>query len=144
MIAIDRRFGERDPVRDYLDRPGSYALAIRGGEVLCVEEGAGLFLPEKDRGGHEGDETPVEALHREMLEETGWTIEIDGKFGVAEEFFPLRNGRGLRKVCHLYRVTLQQRRRPPEATDCPISWLAPSVAEQRLYQEAFQWMVAES
>lgn len=141
MTEIDRTFGGRDRDLDYIDRPGSYGLAVRDGQVLCVEEGTGLFLP---GGGHEGDETPVEALHREMLEETGWTVAVDEKLIVAEECFPLRDGRGLRKICHLYRVTLRERRRPPEATECPIRWFAPEVAEQRLYQKAFQWAVAHS
>ena len=51
-----------------------------------------LLLSKRDRyflpgGGIEGTETKDECLHRELLEELGWEIEIDQYIGNAMRYF---------------------------------------------------------
>ncbi len=56
----------------YRDRPGAYGI-ITGprGRLLCVWQADELQLP---GGGIDPGESPVHALHREVMEETGWVI----------------------------------------------------------------------
>ena len=139
MRGVDRfEFGERRDDLEYEPRPGSYGLVVEDSRVLTVEEGSGLFLP---GGGHEADESPVEALHREFLEETGFEVAQAERLAVADEFFLYRPGRGMRKECHLYRVELGVRRREPTETECPSRWLSDEAAADELYHEAFRWLV---
>lgn len=59
----------------YKDRPGCYGFVVRGSEVLLTIEHGGegpeVQLP---GGGVDPGEPVVAALHREVLEETGWRI----------------------------------------------------------------------
>ena len=70
-----RRYG--DPVRSdrtYVNRPGAYGVIRRGSRLLLTEQlqpGPELQLP---GGGVDPGESPIRALHREVLEETGWRI----------------------------------------------------------------------
>ena len=71
-----RRYGQ-SPERGqtYRDRPGCYGFVVRGDEVLLTiehgTEGPEIQLP---GGGVDAGEPFVAALHREVLEETGWRI----------------------------------------------------------------------
>lgn len=53
------------------------------GRFLCVEEiSSGRQVINQPAGHLEPDETLIEAAHREVLEETGWTIEITHLLGL--------------------------------------------------------------
>ena len=70
-----RRYGEPvDCTRRYTRRPGAYAILARGDQVLLTHQ----MEPEPEfqlpGGGIDPGENPVSALHREVLEETGWSI----------------------------------------------------------------------
>ncbi|MEM9145089.1 MAG: NUDIX domain-containing protein [Pseudomonadota bacterium] len=67
-----RRIGEtvRPGIR-YRDRRGAYGIVMQGGGLLCVWQKGELQLP---GGGIDPGESPLAALHREVLEETGWRI----------------------------------------------------------------------
>jgi 8-oxo-dGTP diphosphatase len=133
-----RTFGTRREDLEYVTRPGAYALIVRDGQVLTVEEESGTSLP---GGGMEGDETPEEALRRELIEETGFAVDRARRLGRADEWFVKPSGMARHKVCYVYRVALVGRVREESATDCPSRWLAPAAAIDELYQEAFRWIV---
>jgi 8-oxo-dGTP pyrophosphatase MutT (NUDIX family) len=54
-------------------------VVVRGDEVLVVQDPTGLHL--LPGGRREAGETYVETLVREVLEETGWQVEIDRLLG---------------------------------------------------------------
>lgn len=70
-----RRYG--DPVRadqSYRRRPGAYAILVRGQDVLLTHQMAPIPEFQLPGGGIAPGESPVQALHREVMEETGWRI----------------------------------------------------------------------
>lgn len=83
--------------RDYPDRPfvGVGAIVFRGSEVLLVRRGR---APRADEwslpgGAQEIGEPVLEALHREVREETGIEIEVLGLVDVVDAIFPDDTGR---------------------------------------------------
>jgi 8-oxo-dGTP diphosphatase len=70
-----RRYGE--PVKagqSYTRRPGVYAVLMRGDSLLAtvqMDPAPEFQLP---GGGIDRGEHPIAALHREVMEETGWRI----------------------------------------------------------------------
>ncbi|MHA6347318.1 NUDIX hydrolase [Roseivivax sp. CAU 1761] len=70
-----RRYGPPpDPARRYRVRPGIYALLPRSGRVLVTFQTAPTPEFQLPGGGVDAGESPLPALHREVLEETGWRI----------------------------------------------------------------------
>ncbi|PRP94415.1 NUDIX domain protein [Bacillus sp. M21] len=53
-------------------------------KIAVIQKEDRYFLP---GGGIEGTETKDECLHRELLEELGWEIEIDQYIGNAMRYF---------------------------------------------------------
>ena len=82
-----RRYGEaKRPGQRYKPRPGAYAILQRGPDVLLTWQ-AGLHhefqLP---GGGIDPGESPLQALHREVYEETGWLIARPRRIGAHRRF----------------------------------------------------------
>ncbi len=82
-----RRFGEppRAGVK-YTLRPGAYAVLTRADQVLVTfqaEPDSEFQLP---GGGIDPGESPIMALHREVYEETGWTISRPVRLGAFRRF----------------------------------------------------------
>lgn len=136
------------PGRPYRDRPGAYAI-IRGegGHLLCVEQDGELQLP---GGGIDPGESPVAALHREVREETGWTIggwpgPTLRRFGGFQRFVWMPEYQmWARKVQSIYLARAIRALGPPlEAGHIPL-WLAPEVAERHLDVEGDRVMVARA
>ena len=82
-----RRFGEaRKPGIRYTPRPGAYAILPRRGQLLLTfqeEPAPELQLP---GGGIDPGESPVQALHREVFEETGWRIGNPRRLGAFRRY----------------------------------------------------------
>ena len=71
-----RRFGTPPEAgRVYKPRPGAYVVLLRGDDMLVTRQEASETLPAPEYqlpgGGIDPGESPVVALHREVLEETG-------------------------------------------------------------------------
>lgn len=81
------RFGVApESARQYRHRPGAYALLMREGRVLLTHQD----WPEPEfqlpGGGIDPGEGPIAALHREVMEETGWTISTPRRIGIYRRF----------------------------------------------------------
>lgn len=72
MIKFSTNKPEKD--KEYIKRPGAYGVIKNvDGLVAIIKTKTGYFLP---GGGIEKDESPVECLKRECLEEIGAEIMI--------------------------------------------------------------------
>ena len=99
-----RRIGETPRAdRRHRLRPGAYAILPRGGRFLLVAQvGAEveIMLP---GGGIDPGESPLQALHREVLEETGWRIARPRRLGAFRRFVYMPDyDLWAEKLCHVY------------------------------------------
>lgn len=72
-------------------RPAVYAIIVRNGKILLSKQWGGYALP---GGGVRVAETTEEALKREVREETGYDIKINGVVACKDSFFMLPQNRG--------------------------------------------------
>ena len=102
-----RRWGEPpEDGRRYLPRPGAYAVLLRAGDILLtLQEDGGEGRPEVQLpgGGLDPGESPLRALHREVREETGWSLASPRRLLTYRRYrFMPEYGLWADKVCHLY------------------------------------------
>jgi 8-oxo-dGTP diphosphatase len=95
-----RRIGEPFRPRPYRDRIGAYAVVAGARGLLLVDQDGELQLP---GGGIDPGESPLQALHREVGEETGWRIAAPRRLGAFQRFAWLPDyGYWARKVQLVY------------------------------------------
>lgn len=133
-----RRFGESvRPKAPYRDRPGAYALILEGrgaGAHLLLAAtsapGEDFLLP---GGGVDPGESPLRALHREVLEETGWTVAPQRRLGAFQRYCWMPEyRRWARKICHVYLCRPGRRLGAPSEPDHDPIWMPLADAAQRL------------
>ena len=129
-----RRYGE--PVRPeqvYRYRPGVYAILARGRDVLVTfqEEPEPEFqLP---GGGIDPGESVLTALHREVFEETGWSISRPRRLSVYRRFtYMPEYDLWAEKICHIYLARPVRRHGPPLEQGHTAHWMSPEEAAQHL------------
>ena len=98
------RFGE--PVlkdQRYRHRPGAYAVLVRGDDILVTFEAGSKPEFQLPGGGIDPGEGPVSALHREVMEETGWRISEVRRLGAYRRFVYMPDyDLWAEKLCHMY------------------------------------------
>jgi len=132
-----RRYGEAvQPGRSYTRRPGAYAILWDGDAMLTTfqsEPEPELQLP---GGGIDPGEHPVQALHREVMEETGWAISSPRRLGAFRRFVYMPDyDLWAEKLCHIYVARPVLRRSAPTEPHHTAIWTAPSDALAMLGNE---------
>ncbi|MEH7828700.1 NUDIX hydrolase [Gemmobacter denitrificans] len=99
-----RRYGEA--VRSgqhYRRRPGVYAVLLQGNQVLTTFQESPKPEFQLPGGGIDRGEHPIAALHREVMEETGWHIRIARRLGAFRRFCYMPEYEfWAEKVCSIY------------------------------------------
>ncbi|MEP3297238.1 MAG: NUDIX hydrolase [Pseudoruegeria sp.] len=110
-----RRFGEPPKSgKKYTVRPGAYAILPSRGSLLLTFQAAPEPEFQLPGGGIDSGESAIKALHREVLEETGWGISNPRKLGVFRRFtFMPDYDLWAEKICHIYYATPVIRRSLP-------------------------------
>lgn len=123
----------------YGERPSVYGLAADGaGRILaCRRSGGRVVLP---GGGLDADESPLEALAREVAEETGYRVRSARELGRARQYHTRRIGKPpVNKLCRFYAVEVE---RDPtldcEADHEPV-WLSPAALLPAFTFESHRW-----
>lgn len=70
----------------YRLRPGVYGILERDGLVLLTHQAEPIPELQLPGGGVDPGEQPVAALHREVYEETGWTMRCRKRLGAFRRF----------------------------------------------------------
>lgn len=105
-----------EPNRQYTLRPGAYCILPTNGQFLLTEE----FENEPDiqlpGGGIDPGEGPLQAVHREVMEETGWTIAHPRRLGAFRRFtFMPDYDLWAEKLCHVFvALPVRQTQEPVE------------------------------
>ena len=126
--------------RPYRDRMGVYAIVTGAdGMMLLVNERGELQLP---GGGIDPGESPIRALHREVIEETGWRIAAPRRLGAFQRFAWLPDyGFWARKSQLIFTARAVRPLGPPtEGWRRPI-WMSPRDAADKLDVEGDRAMV---
>lgn len=99
-----RRFGSAPrPGITYTERAGAYAVILHGDQLLVTEESGQQVEIQLPGGGIDPGESPIQALHREAAEETGWSLRVSHKLGVYQRYvFMPDYDLWARKICHVY------------------------------------------
>ncbi|WP_089234680.1 NUDIX hydrolase [Tropicimonas sediminicola] len=129
-----RRVGERvQTQRKYTLRPGAYAILERSGLVLLTHQSAPIPELQLPGGGIDPGEQPVAALHREVYEETGWTMRISRRLGAFRRFtYMPEYDIWAEKLCTVYLCRPGRRIGPPtEPAHLPV-WLPADEAADAL------------
>lgn len=125
-----RRFG--DPARAatrYTTRPGVYAMLVRDGAVLLTRQTSPRPEFQLPGGGIDPGETPLMALHREVFEETGWTLATPRRLSVHRRFTWMPEyGLWADKVCTIYLARPVRRRGPPAEEGHSAVWVPAGTA----------------
>lgn len=135
-----RRIGEPYvPNRPWRRRMGAYGVISGPRGLLCVDERGELQLP---GGGIDPGEAPIQALHREVFEETGWRIGNLRRLGTFQRytFMPDYDMWG-HKVQLIFTARAVRPHGPPtEPWHRPL-WLPPEAAAHLLDIEGDRAMV---
>jgi 8-oxo-dGTP diphosphatase len=120
-----RRYGETPKTgQRYTRRPGVYAVLVLGDSLLAtvqMDPGPELQLP---GGGIDPGEHPITALHREVMEETGWRIAITRKLGAFRRFtYMPEYDLWAEKLCTLYLARPVRRLGPPTEPGHTAIWV---------------------
>ena len=108
----------------YTRRPGVYALLPFGTDLLLTCQhapGPDFQLP---GGGIDPGEHPLRALHREVMEETGWTIKTPRRIGAFRNFtYMPEYDLWAEKVCIVYVAAPARRISAPLEDGHDALWL---------------------
>ncbi|MEL6889362.1 MAG: NUDIX hydrolase [Pseudomonadota bacterium] len=72
--------------RRYILRPGAYAILPRGSSLLLTCQMGPVPDIQLPGGGIDPGESPLQALHREVMEEIGWRIARPRRLGAFRRF----------------------------------------------------------
>lgn len=120
-----RRYGEAVvPDQTYRRRPGVYGILLRGDDILLTHQAEPDDEFQLPGGGIDPGENPLPALHREVMEETGWHITGARRFGAFRRFCYMPDyGFWAEKICTIYVAQPTLRRGPPTEPGHSAHWM---------------------
>ncbi|MBN2740704.1 MAG: NUDIX hydrolase [Rhodobacteraceae bacterium] len=129
-----RRFGESVKTgQRYTLRPGAYGILMRDGRILLTHQSAPVPEFQLPGGGIDPGEGAITALHREVFEETGWSIARPIRIGAFRRFtYMPEYDLWAEKLCMVYAARPVSRRGPPSEPGHQAVWMAPETAVKAL------------
>ena len=114
-------------------RPGAYAVLMWGGRMLVTHQEAPEPEYQLPGGGIDPGESPLAALHREVFEETGWSIARPRRLGAFRRFaYMPEYDLWAEKLCTIYAATPVRRMGPPTEPGHSAWWMPIDMAVERL------------
>ncbi|MFE3836561.1 NUDIX hydrolase [Pseudogemmobacter sonorensis] len=141
-----RRFGEPvKPGQSYRRRPGVYAVLLAGDHILTTFQEAPVPEFQLPGGGIDPGEHPISALHREVIEETGWKIAPRRRIGTFRRFtFMPEYDFWAEKICTIYLARPVMRLSAPTEAGHSAVWLPVEEALVRLGNAGDRALLAET
>jgi 8-oxo-dGTP diphosphatase len=140
------QFGDREPGRDYPDRPAAFVVLSHAGRIACVRvawrrDGPKIDLP---GGGLDAGESPDQAAARECGEEAGLRVSVAGEaFARADHYFI--NGQGHSNNTRGLFFEARLEGEAPELKiedDHALVWMEPLEALRALDRDSHAWALA--
>lgn len=105
-------------------RPGVYAVLLKGNSLLATFQANPEPEFQLPGGGIDPGEQPVAALHREVMEETGWRISAPRRIGAFRRFCYMPDyDRWAEKLCTVYLARPVRPIGPPTEAGHSAVWL---------------------
>jgi 8-oxo-dGTP diphosphatase len=140
---IRRYGGAVKPGQAYRRRPGVYAVLLRGAEVLLTHQAEPLPEFQLPGGGIDRGEQPMVALHREVMEETGWHIGPPRRIGAFRRFtYMPEYDLWAEKLCTVYLARPVARLGPPTEPGHRAVWMPARMALGALGNDGDRAMLA--
>lgn len=132
-----RRYGEAvRQGQSYKRRPGAYAILWDGDAMLTTFQSAPVPELQLPGGGIDPGEHATHALHREVMEETGWVISSPRHLGAFRRFaYMPEYDLWAEKLCHIYVARPVLRRSDPTEAGHSAVWTSPEAALEMLANE---------
>ena len=117
----------------YRLRPGAYAVLQRDGALLLTFQDSPVPELQLPGGGIDPGESPMRALHREVFEETGWSIAAPRRLGAFRRFvFMPEYDLWAEKLCIVYAARPVRRLGAPTEPGHSAVWTPAIVAADTL------------
>lgn len=139
------QFGQRQPGREYRDRPAAFGIAERQGKIAAVRvqkpgHAAWLDLP---GGAIDPGEGPEQAVVREFGEETGLKVAVREAYARADQFFVNTDDEAFDNRATFFVLSVEGEDAALKVEDDhTLVWLEPMEAVETLRHEAHAWAVA--
>lgn len=122
-----------NPQQSYRRRPGAYGVLVRDGRILLTFQQSPEPEFQLPGGGIDPGENAIRALHREIAEETGWTITTPRLVGSYRRFcFMPDYEMFAEKICSVWLARPVRRLGPPSEPGHSAHWLEAGQAIGRL------------
>ena len=124
---------------DCYHRPGAYLIPVRDGKIAVARVQNRHYLL---GGGIEGEETQVACIHRECLEEAGFSCEV-AEFLCSAEWYTQNAAGDAHYTQYYYTGTLVERVSAPVEKDHELVWIPIEELRDRLYLEMQNWALEQ-
>ena len=141
-----KRYGQSPkPGKIYRRRPGVYAILLLDGALLATLQADPAPEYQLPGGGIDRGEQPIAALHREVMEETGYRISGLRRLGAFRRFtFMPEYDLWAEKLCTVYLARPVLQIGPPTEPGHQAVWLEPAVALRVLGNPGDRAMLARA
>jgi 8-oxo-dGTP diphosphatase len=127
----------------YRRRPGVYAVLLDKGALLATHQADPVPEFQLPGGGIDKGEHPIAALHREVMEETGWHITGIRRLGAFRRFtYMPEYDLWAEKICTIYLARPALRIGPPTEAGHQAVWMEPEAALRLLGNPGDRAMLA--
>lgn len=132
------------PDRRYRLRPGAYAVLAEGSDVLLTHQSEPEPEFQLPGGGIDPGESPLQALHREVYEETGWRLHGARRLGAFRRFtYMPEYDLWAEKLCTIYLARPVRKLSDPTEPGHLAIWMPMEEAAQRLGNPGDRHFVAQ-
>ena len=141
-----RRYGENvKPGQHYRRRAGVYGVLLLGDAVLLTHQAEPMPEFQLPGGGIDPGENPIAALHREVLEETGWHIAAPRHIGTFRRFtYMPEYDRWAEKLCRVFVARPTLRMGPPTEPGHSAIWVSAGQALRMVTNAGDRVMLARA
>lgn len=139
-----KRYGNTPKAGErYKLRAGAYAILPNMGQLLLTYQAAPHYEFQLPGGGIDAGESPIQALHREVFEETGWRIAKPRRLGAFRRFVWMPEYEMYaEKLCHIYAAIPVLKHGLPTEEGHEAVWMDVSDAIQELANDGDAAFVA--